>query len=63
MWYHITRSIVDPAQRSIKPTAMTSIIAESAATGINCKSGAPYKSSSTSVTVVVMLDSNLRPPA
>jgi hypothetical protein len=54
--------MVDPAQRSMRPTAMTSIIADSAATGMSCRSGAPYKRRSTSVTVVVTLDKSLRPP-
>ena len=40
-WPRRTRSMVEPAQRSMSPTAMTSIIADNAATGISCSSGAP----------------------
>jgi hypothetical protein len=42
---------------------MTSIIADSAATGMSCRSGAPYRSSTTSVIVVAALETSFHPPA
>ena len=47
----------------MRPTAITSIIADSAATGMSCRSGAPYRSSRTSVIVVAALETSFQPPA